>query len=189
MSFSLAFHAGLTAIYLYLQFGVYNGISLLTTLVSVLIFTMVLWNIAASAMKRPPPPLPRILSQGIPEAQLRAYADRAAPYLNKGLSFMYRVLNGRDPMTSILIASSIYLGGKVAASVSLLTLAYLPILVLFTVPKIYEMKKDEIDRVYDSARTHATAFYDKYLAAIIEKIPRARGASPAQSSTTRVHAE
>lgn len=150
---------------------------------------MVMWNIAASALKRPPPPLPKILSQGIPEAQLRAYADRAAPYINKGLSYLYRVLNGRDPVTSLLIAVSIYLGGKVAASVSLLTLAYLPVLFLFTLPKIYEMKKDEIDRVYDSARTHATAFYDNYLAAIIEKIPRARGASPAQSSTTRIHAD
>jgi len=153
--------------------------------VSAAVFAMLFWNIVGGIVKRPPPPLPRALTEGIPEAQLRAYADKATPMINSGLNQARRALDGSSPLFSLGVAGSFFVAGKIAASMSLLAMAYLPLLAAFTLPKVYEMKKDEIDQGLTVGREKATAVHDKYLATILSKIPRAQAPSPAESSSMR----
>ena len=68
---------------------------------------------------------------------------------------------------------------------NLLLLAYLLVLAAFTLPKGYELKKDEVDGLVDTARVHVTAVHDKFLAPVLAKIPRASTARPAESSSTK----
>lgn len=59
------------------------------------------------------------------------------------------------------------------------------VLAAFTVPKVYEMKKDEIDGAIDKARSQATSVYDKYMRSVVNSIPRASAAKPAESSSQK----
>jgi hypothetical protein len=152
---------------------------------SAAVFAMLFWNVVGGIVKRPPPSLPRALIEGIPEAQLRAYADKATPVINSGLSQLKRAVDGSSPVFSLGVAGGCFVAGKIAASMSLLAMAYLPLLAAFTLPKIYELKKDEIDQGLTVGREKATAVHDKYLAAILSKIPRAQAPSPAESSSMR----
>ena len=135
--------------------------------------------------RRPPPALPRVITEGLAEAEVRSYADRATPVLNRGLRLAHRALGGQEPGFSALVVFIFFVAGRVAARLSLLGMAYLPVLAAFTLPKVYELRKDEIDRGLDAGRAKVTAVHDKNLASVLAKIPRARGASPAESSSTR----
>jgi len=126
-----------------------------------------------------------VLTEGLSEAEVRSYVDRSTPMINRGLGVANRALSGRDPGFSAVSALILFFAARVVQRMSLLALAYLPVLAAFSLPKVYEMRKDEIDRALDTARTKLTAFHDKYLATILSKIPRAGGASPAESSSLR----
>ena len=151
--------------------------------ISAVIFGMLLWNLVGGVAKRPPPPLPRALTEGIPEAQLRGYADKLTPFVNSGLATANRAVSGADPVFSLITAGGFFVAGKIAAIMPLMAIAYLPILAAFTVPKIYELKKDEIDQGLTVGREKATALHDKYLAGILAKIPRAQATVSADVSS------
>jgi hypothetical protein len=146
---------------------------------------MLLWSVLGGVVKKPPPRLPRLVTEGVAEADLRAAAERLAPALNRGLALAHRALGGREPLLSAGVAGALYVAGKAAARVSLATAAFLPVLAAFTLPKVYEMRKEEVDAGIDAARARATAVYDAHLAGIVRRIPRAGPASPAESSSVR----
>lgn len=170
---------------MFLQYGKYNFLSLIAFAVSASIFTMLFWKALAGVIKKPAPPLPRVLTEGIPEAQLRSYADKATPVVNSTLRHVGRALDGTAPLFSLGVAVAFFTIGKLAAIVPLLLVVYSPVFLAFTVPKVYELKKDEIDRAITIGREQATVIHDKFLQPIISKIPRAQPPAPAESSSFR----
>ncbi len=177
--------AAATAAYFFLNFSAYNLASLALYAASAAVFAMLLWSVLGGVVKRPPPRLPRLVTEGVAEADLRAAAERLAPALNRGLALTHRALGGREPLLSAGVAGALYVAGKAAARVSLATAAFLPVLAAFTLPKVYELRKEEVDAGIDTARARLTAVYDAHLAGIVRRIPRAGPASPAESSSVR----
>jgi hypothetical protein len=105
--------------------------------------------------------------------------------VNHALSFVNRILSGRDPTLSVIIGIVLWVVSRVAAMMSLLSLAYLPVLLAFTIPKVYELRKDEIDAGLNAGRAKVTEIHDKYLANVLAMIPKAAPAPAESSSTTR----
>lgn len=130
--------------------------------------------------------MPKVLSEGVGEPQVRAFAERLTPAVNRALALAHRALSGREPLVSLATAGGLYAAAMLASRVSLITLAYLPVLAAMAVPKVYELRKDEIDRGIDSGRGMATSAYDQFVAPVVARIPRAAAASPASSSTRKV---
>jgi Reticulon len=152
-------------------------------LLAALIVGCFLYNNIASFTNRPPLPLPRFLKEGVSESDVRTYADRATTFINKGLGYAYRLANGREPALTGAAAGALYFVARLASTFSLLGLAYMAVLAAFSVPKVYELKKDEIDAAIDKIRSQATSAYDKYGAVVVNRIPRAATAKPAESSS------
>ena len=48
------------------------------------------------------------------------------------------------------------------------------VLVAFTVPKVYELKKPEIDSALNKVHTEVKKLYDQHLAKWVDKIPKAK---------------
>ena len=145
---------------------------------------MLLWRGLGGIIKKPAPALPGFISQGIPEAQLRSYADKATPVVNKILSHAKSALDGTAPGFSLGLAFVLGTFGRIAAVVPILVMAYVPLLAAFTLPKVYELYKDQIDSGITAGREQATKLYEK-LQPILSKIPRAQAAAPAASSTMK----
>lgn len=131
--------------------------------------------------------MPAVLKEGISEAQLRAYAERAAPMINRVLTLVRTVLTGSNPVLSGGVVAGLLAIAFLAARISLLTACYIVIVLLFTLPKLYEMRKDQIDAGLDAGRAKATEVYDKYVASSLKNvdkyIPKAQVA--AESSSTQ----
>ena len=53
----------------------------------------------------------------------------------------------------------------------------------FTVPKVYELKKEDIDKAVSTAHHHGKAHYKNYLEPYVNKIPRASTSSTSASTS------
>lgn len=135
---------------------------------------------------RPPPTLPPFLMNGLSEAELRTYAERAAPKINQVLAVVGAFLSGENAKLSIGVAIGLYFAGFICSTMSILTACYIPFAFAFVGPKVYEMRKDQIDAILNTLRSKITSLHDKQIAPTFDKInrhiPRAVDSSSAESS-------
>ncbi|KAL4853081.1 Reticulon-like protein B4 [Chlorella vulgaris] len=167
------------------QFAKINAIQSAAYLLLAAVLGCFLWNQVAGFTHKPPVPLPRLLKEGVSEAQTKAVAEKATLFINKGLAFVNRLAGGRDPTLTFSVATSLYLVGKLSGLLSILGLAYALVVAAFTLPKVYELKQDEIDAAINKGRTQFTSLYDKHLHKVVSKIPRSTPARPAESSSRK----
>ena len=55
------------------------------------------------------------------------------------------------------------------------------VLVAFSVPKLYELKKPEIDDAVATGHARTKQLYDQHVAPALAKVPRASSATPARA--------
>jgi hypothetical protein len=164
-----------------------NLLSFLALALAITIGTCLTWSVFGGLVSRPLPEFPKIFTEGIPEADMRRAVEKLLPYVNKSLHFIHRVLSGKDILMSVWLGAVLYLAHRVLETVSLLAVAYSFVVIVFTMPKVYEMYHDQIDEAVNMFRQKATFVYDAYLAKLLKKIPSAGNqATPAESSTTAV---
>lgn len=177
-----------SVVFLLLQVLKFNFLSIACFLVATAVLGRLTWSIVGGIVHKPPPPLPKVLTEGVAEAQLKNLAEKATPHVNKGLHFAHRVLSGKDAFMSATVGSSFAFASYMLARVSLLAVAYLLLVIAFTVPKVYDMYKDQIDAALNSVREKATKIYDEHLAKLVKQVPTAAkfaAATPAESSSAR----
>lgn len=116
--------------------------------------------------------MPAVVRHGVTEEDAKALAERATPCVNRGLGFALRVLQGREPMLTGAISAVLYVIAFLSGVVTLSVLALLLTLALFSLPKAYELRHDEVDAAVARAREVAAQIYEKYLARIVALVPR-----------------
>lgn len=176
---------GATAAFLVLQFARFNAVATFAYALISLVLGSFIWNNIAAFTHRPPVPVPRVLREGVSEADIRPYVEKSTLYVNKALAFAHRLATGREAALSGTAIAFLYVVAKVSSLFSLVGLAYTVVLLAFTLPKVYELKKDDIDAAVDQGRKQLTTVYDKYLHKYASRIPRASTAKPAESSTLK----
>ncbi|KAK9827607.1 hypothetical protein WJX81_005741 [Elliptochloris bilobata] len=179
-----AVFVGITLLYILLQ---WTGLSLLTIVANsllILVSCSFLWNNVASFAGRPGVWVPETFRSGVSESQVKSYAEMATIYLNKALGFMNRVITGKEVVLSGQVALALFVVGKVGAWFTSLGLLYIVVLLACTIPKAYELRKDEIDRAFNKAHHHGKENYNKYVEPYLNKIPRA---STSTSTTPGKH--
>lgn len=183
---------GITAVYLLVHSISYNPVVVLANLAQLAVIACFLWNLVAGFLKKPGVPVPDFVKKGVSEAEAKDAAARYSVYVNKALATVERVISGKDVVLTLQIAGALFVVARVASIVSPLTLAYLGVVCLFTLPKLYEMKKDEIDTHITKAKDNYNNVYSKHVDPLVKKIPRAStattrsGASPAPAAAAKV---
>lgn len=92
--------------------------------------------------------------------------------LNRCIALVHRMLTGKDVVLTGKVLSVLYVVSRLGKVFSVLTWAYVVVIVAFSVPKLYELKKHEIDRGLSQASNQAQRFNEQYVAPSIAKIPR-----------------
>jgi hypothetical protein len=142
-------------------------------------------NVAAFAGRQSGFPVPAFLKSGITDAQARAGADAAAVYVNRGLAFAYRLVAGRDVVLAAQAAAALWLVGRVASWFTSLGLIFVAAVLAFSAPKVYELRKADIDGAVAAAASQGKAHYAKFVQPYVAKLPRATasgGAAPAPAA-------
>ena len=121
---------------------------------------------------RPPPPPPNLLSHPppLPPFSLRPFVPNPK---NNNTAFAYRLVSGKDIILAGQAALALFALSKVAAWFTSLGLVFVSAVLAFSVPKIYELRKGEIDGLAAKAADQGKAHYKKFVEPYVSKIPRA----------------
>eukprot|EP00210_Caulerpa_lentillifera_P008903 g8494.t1 len=163
---------GLTLAYLVLEWSGYSIMCLTTYAVFALLTGLLIWHYAAPFVKMNPP-IPTLISNGITEEEAKKAVEKAVPYANRLLATANTVITGKDLLLSAKVLGVLYVVARVSAMISLFTLAYFGVLVAFVAPKVYEMRKDQIDGYIAIAMEKLKEYY-KQVESAMKKIPSAK---------------
>lgn len=88
-------------------------------------------------------------------------------------AFAYRLVSGKDIILAGQAALALFALSKVAAWFTSLGLIFVAAVLAFSIPKIYELRKGEIDGLAAKAADQGKAHYKKFVEPYVAKIPRA----------------
>lgn len=163
----------ISLVYILLEWTRY---SLLTLIARVGLFAVVssfLWNNVAQFINKPGVPIPPVLRHGITDHQAKIYAEELTTGINQLIGFTRRLLQGREVLLTVQVAVVLYVIAKVGNVFSTLGLLYTVVVLIFSLPKIYELRKHEIDSVANQVVSQSKQAYSQYGAPYVNKIPRA----------------
>ncbi|XP_077238822.1 reticulon family protein isoform X3 [Tasmannia lanceolata] len=121
----------------------YTLLSLLASVFLLLFVILFLWAKAAAILNRPPPPLPNLQ---LPEEMVNEVAACVRSRVNTLLSVSHDIAMGRDPKLFFKVAASLCVISVIGGCTDFLTLGYTTLVIVLTVPAIYEKYEDHIDR-------------------------------------------
>ena len=107
----------------------------------------------------------------------------------KQTAFAYRLVSGKDIILAGQAALALFALSKVAAWFTSLGLVFVAAVLAFSVPKIYELRKGEIDGLAAKAADQGKAHYKKFVEPYVSKIPRASTAVGASASAAAAPAK
>lgn len=166
----------ITVAYLLLE---WSGLSLLTIIADAMLLAVLvcfLWANIGSMIGRAGPPVPAILQTGVTERDLSDLAAGVKDPLNKLLGFLGRLAAGKEAKLSGIVVVACFVLSKVGGLFSLLGFLYTIVLVAFSAPKVYELKKDEIDELLSKAQVKAKEGYAQFNEQVLKKIPKGSNA-------------
>jgi len=167
-----------TAAYFFLVWSNRSLVSLLATTASIAVATSFVWASLAAFLNKPGPPMPRILQEGVSEGDLKGLVEEYTPLLNKGIALAHRVFTAKDAVLAAKVIGVLFVISKLGKVFSVLTWAYVVVLLAFSLPKIYELKKHEIDSGLSQAQSQAQKIHSQYVAPNLAKIPRGSTSTP-----------
>lgn len=174
--------AGATLAYLLLEWSHFSLLSIIANTLLIAVSVAFLWNNIANFTGRPGVPVPDVVRHGVSDSQIKSGAERLTTILNKLLAFANRVFTGKEVVLSAQVAAALFLIAKVGNWFTSLGLLYTVVVLAFTLPKAYELKKDEVDNLAAKAHHHGKANYTKYVEPYVNKIPRASTSTSATPS-------
>ncbi|PNW83154.1 hypothetical protein CHLRE_06g308950v5 [Chlamydomonas reinhardtii] len=173
-----AIFGGATAAYLAYVYNPFNGFTIVSYLLSIISLALFLWSHLGHFVSRSGPPVPEFLVKGVTQEQARQVADAALPVVNKALGYVGVLASGKDLKTSSLVVVGSYTAGRIFALASPFTLAYVVVVLAFVLPKAYEAKQDEVDKVLAVVKAKVDEAVTAFNNNVLSKIPKAQPPAP-----------
>jgi len=173
-----AIFGGVTLAYLVLEWSGYTLLTLAAYGLLAILGGFLVWTNAAALLHKPGPPIPSFVKDGISEEEVKKLVTKLTPCINDALGVTYRMITGKDLQLAAKVCGSLFLIAKIGAWFSLFTMVYLVCLAAFILPKVYELKKDEIDSVAAKLLEQLKTLYSK-ADTMVKKIPKAQGSTVA----------
>ncbi|KGN58801.1 reticulon-like protein B12 [Cucumis sativus] len=129
----------------------YTLLSLISSVLLLLVTIIFLWAKSASILNRPAPPLPELY---LSEDMVNEAASFIRSRVNAFLSVTQDIAMGKDPRLFFKVAACLWLISVISGLTDMITLAYTSLLLVLTIPALYEKYEDYVDR-------HAILMYKK----------------------------
>ncbi|CAN4115968.1 unnamed protein product [Withania somnifera] len=149
-----------------------SGYTLLSLVSSVffLLFTILfLWAKSAAILNRPAPPLPHLY---LSEEMASEVAYFIRNHINMLLLVSENIALGKDTNMFLKVSGGLILVSVLGGLTDFLTLGYTSILIVLTVPPLYEKYEDQVDAYVLMAYRRLWQLYHKFDAVCVSKSPR-----------------
>ncbi|KAM1353152.1 hypothetical protein TB2_032377 [Malus domestica] len=121
----------------------YTLLSLASSVLLLLITTLFLWAKSAAVLNRPAPPLPEL---HLSEEMANEMASFIRIRLNALLSGFQNISLGKDSRLFFKVATSLLVIYFVGGLTDFLTLSYTSLVIVLTIPALYERCEDYVDK-------------------------------------------
>ncbi|CAH1429247.1 unnamed protein product [Lactuca virosa] len=145
---------------------------LLTLVCHSLILTLAilfLWSNASAFINKSPPKIPQVV---IPEKPVLEIVSTLRIELNKGFAAIRDIASGKDLKKFLSVIAGLWFVSIISNCYNFLTLVYILVVLLFTVPVVYDKYEDKIDPHAEKALIEIKKQYAVFDAKVLCKIPR-----------------
>lgn len=141
-------------------------ISLCSSVLLLLMTILFVWSKAAALLNRPPPPLPEVYLR---EELVAEVGELVRTQINHLIKVCRNVALGKDSKLYLRVAACLLLLGVVGGLTDIVSLCYICLLVLLTIPVLYERFEELVDKYLMYADRTLQRFYvklDEYITMI-----------------------
>ncbi|KAI3501357.1 hypothetical protein L1887_29223 [Cichorium endivia] len=145
---------------------------LLTLVCHSLILTLAilfLWSNASAFINKSPPKIPQVV---IPEKPVLEIVSSLRIELNQGFAALRDIASGKDLKKFLSVIAGLWFVSIISNCYSFLTLVYILVVLLFSVPVAYDKYEDKIDPLAEKAWIEIKKQYAVFDAKVLCKIPR-----------------
>ncbi|EMS50148.1 Reticulon-like protein B2 [Triticum urartu] len=168
---------GTTVIWVLFEVLDYHLLTLLSHVMIGVLAILFVWSKAMTFIKKSPPDIPVV---EIPE-DLAVNVSRALRSdVNRSLHLLREIAMGHDLKKFLGVIAGLWVLSEVGSCCDFLTLIYIAVLMIHTVPILYDKYQDKVDHFAGKAHTEACKHYEVLDQKVLSKIPR----GPAKTKKT-----
>lgn len=148
--------AGATAFWILFNFVGYSVLSLIANSLLLLVSIIFFWAKAATLLNRPLPPIPNL---EISNEVVEKVAERVRVWINRVLAVARDIGIGRNRRVFLRVILVLWVISYVGSLFSLYTLVYFGVVLLLTVPALYDKNQDHVDEKLDLLHKELLKYY------------------------------
>ncbi|KZV31526.1 hypothetical protein F511_07377 [Dorcoceras hygrometricum] len=160
---------GVTAIWILSDVLEYNLITLVSHGLILALAVSFLWSNATTFINKSPPHIPKV---DIPEDLALKLASGLRIEINQAVAFLRDIALGRDLKKFLCVIAGLWVLSLVGSCCDFLTLLYISVVLLFTVPVFYENYEHQVDSSTERAMAELKKQFAVFDAKVLSKIPR-----------------
>lgn len=160
---------GVTAIWFLFEVLEYHLLTLVCHGLIVSLAILFLWSNASTFINKSPPKIPEV---SIPDDPVKQIAAALRIEINRGFKILRDIASGRDLKKFLTVIAGLWFFSIIGGCLNFLTLFYIVLVVLFTVPVLYEKYEDKVDPLAEKAMIEIKKQYAVFDAKVLSKIPR-----------------
>ncbi|CAN7033411.1 unnamed protein product [Brassica rapa subsp. trilocularis] len=159
---------GATAAWVLFELMEYHLLTLLCHVMIVVLAVLFLWSNATMFIHKSPPKIPEV---HIPEEPVLQLASGLRIEINRGFYSLREIASGRDLKKFISAIAGLWVLSILGGWFNFLTLAYIALVLLFTVPLVYDKYEDKVDPLGEKAMIEIKKQYAVLDEKVLSKIP------------------
>ncbi|KAJ8555823.1 hypothetical protein K7X08_013319 [Anisodus acutangulus] len=166
---SAVFLGGATVMWVLFEVVEYHLLTLLCHGLMIALAGLFLWSNASTFITKSTPHIPEV---HIPEKPVLEFASALRNEINRAFAVLREIASGRDVKMFLLVIGGLWLASILGGCCDFLTLFYIIVVVLHTVPVLYEKYEDQVDSFAEKALHELKKQYVVFDAKVLSKIPR-----------------
>nr|XP_043640130.1 reticulon-like protein B1 [Erigeron canadensis] len=160
---------GVTIIWFLFEVLEYHLLTLVCHSLILTLATLFLWSNASTFINKSPPKIPEVC---IPEKPVFEIVSALRIEINQGLAAIRDIASGKDLKKFLSVIAGLWFVSIVSNCYNFLTLIYILVVLLFSVPVTYDKFEDKIDPLAEKAWIEIKKQYAVFDAKVLCKIPR-----------------
>uniref|UniRef100_A0ACD6A0P7 Uncharacterized protein n=1 Tax=Avena sativa TaxID=4498 RepID=A0ACD6A0P7_AVESA len=169
---------GTTVIWMLFEVLDYHLLTLISHVMIGVLAILFLWSKAMTFIKKSPPDMPVVQ---IPEDVAVNVARALRNDVNRALHLFREIALGHDLRKFLGVIAALWVLSEVGSCCDFLTLIYIAVLMIHTVPILYDKYQDKVDHFAGKAHTEARKHYEVLDTKVLSKIPRGPAKSKKQT--------
>jgi hypothetical protein len=160
---------GATALWILFDVFEYHLLTLVCHALILVLAGLFLWSNATSFINKSPPRIPEV---SIPEKPVLQIASDLRITINGAFAVLREIASGRDLKKFLGVIAGLWIISVLGGCFNFLTLLYIAVVLLHTLPVLYDKYEDQVDPFVEKALAELKKQYAVFDAKVLSKIPR-----------------